>query len=1079
MQDLDPPLAARPPVPPIPTRPPRPPRPPRSSSRPRIKRTSSPRPAARRPSTVTSASGLEAFEDADDGLGGRAEPASTAPPPRAPLAGRPTPREHSRTASLSRCDVDALVCVSDSAPFVAQSQAPSPRPAPTNESSALEGGRHEPAEQGVGGRGVAGGDESDLLFAEPRYRRAWQSSGPVKIALPRPVAPGQLEPLDVSYDDRSPGAASSYSPPPRRVSIYNLVEVSESPVEGAHSPPTSPPLDDDLFALASAPRTRRSPRLASSLPTTSNFSAGYVPRPPVLSSSHLATLPPSPDPIPRPPTAPASLKPPPTSRRSSGGLSSSKSARRLSALLSSSFGLGRSRTGLVHPSEGDEQPTPRAKGPTRPRPRTSDGLSSFQLPPGLANGGFPVADEPPSPQPLRTSSPSPVHRLPSPVADPALASLARSSAFGRTWRSTLAPETYQRFSLEHGSVEMRRQEVIFELCETERAFVAGLRGIVALLGAPLRGPDGAWLDMVPHSVSRLLGFLDGIVELHAGISAALDEVRAAQAPVVVRVAQAFAPFVDRLAVHQPYLVRLEGVSALIDDLVAGKLVRPSSLHEHHQQRAREQQQRVDELGHERDGELGAFTRFLRAQSRRPECGGLSLASFLLKPVQRLMKYPLFFRQLCELSPLGHPDHAAALALHASTGAMILALQEVKAREDAYAELKVLVARLRGVPEGFRLANRDRRVELEGALRLVHLSERDRAALEGTSSSSTATLGPALGLGTRRSVHAAGDHSRPISTVSVDSGSSFGSMASASSGSTTTMGSDPSTGPSTPASLLGSSSPPSWSRVLPLTPSSSDKRLSVSGPSPALAPARSAAQGAPSRLRTRARESSVQAWVMSDMLVLAQTSGGEVPKLLKSVKALERERAREGKETLRVLDGVGVSTIAAVKDWSGRTEHDFLVQVDVVPASSKSQPVSSSASTLPTSLFFTLASSTPSSSSQQAPTPAAKQEALFQSWLRALVVPLAHFSTPSSPSRPRRPPRSAVPPTASSPTSYDERALAEESAWWARRLAVVRRELDEAARLKDAAADVAARPARVQLGTGLGIESAAFRRRTSG
>ena len=577
------------------------------------------------------------FEDADDGLGGRTEPASTSSP-SCPPAGQPVPREHGRNGSLSRCDVDALVCVSDSAPFVA---ARSLAPALAVEMSATSAGRPEPTARDVVGRGAVGGDEpEDVLFAEPRYRRAWQSSGPAKIALPRPVGAVQLESLNVSYDDRSPGAASSYSPPPRLVSIHNLVEVSESPVEGAHSPPTSPPLDDALEALASA--ARRSPRLGSSLPASSAFSAGYVPRPSVSGASHLSAIPPSPEPIPRPPTAPASLEPPPTSRRSSGGLSASKSGRRLSAILSNSFGLGRSRTSLVLPSEADEQRALPQQAPTRPRPRTSDGLSSFQVPPGLAGAGFPLADEPPSPQPLRTSSPSPTGRVPSPVAVPALASLARASAVGRTWRSLLAPEAYQRLSLEHGSVEMRRQEVVFELCETERAFVAGLRGIVALLGTPLRGPDGAWLGMVPQSVSRLFGFLDGIVELHAEVSKKLDEVRAAQAPVVVHIAEAFAPFVDRLAVHQPYLVRLGSVSALIDDLVAGKLVRPSSLHEHQQQLARQQQQ-VDGLERERDGELGAFTRFLRTQSRRPECGGLSLASFLLKPVQRLMKYPLFFR----------------------------------------------------------------------------------------------------------------------------------------------------------------------------------------------------------------------------------------------------------------------------------------------------------------------------------------------------------------------------------------------------------------------------------------------------
>ena len=83
------------------------------------------------------------------------------------------------------------------------------------------------------------------------------------------------------------------------------------------------------------------------------------------------------------------------------------------------------------------------------------------------------------------------------------------------------------------------------------------------------------------------------------------------APVVLRIASTLIPFVPRLEVHQPYLIRFEAVTKLIETLVAD----PSS----------------------------DFGEFIRRQSALPECRGLSLASYLLKPVQRLMKYPLFLR----------------------------------------------------------------------------------------------------------------------------------------------------------------------------------------------------------------------------------------------------------------------------------------------------------------------------------------------------------------------------------------------------------------------------------------------------
>lgn len=162
---------------------------------------------------------------------------------------------------------------------------------------------------------------------------------------------------------------------------------------------------------------------------------------------------------------------------------------------------------------------------------------------------------------------------------------------------------------------MRRQEVIWEMCETERSFVTGLRGVTRVFTLPLRTPDGAWIKGVPIPVSRLLDWLDDILAVHARISDALqlavDTSRLAKNPVVARIADVFLPYVSQLEVHQPYLVRFEAVTQAIDSMTADS--------------------------------ASDFGEFVRMQSSLPECGALSLSSFLLKPVQRLMKYPLFFK----------------------------------------------------------------------------------------------------------------------------------------------------------------------------------------------------------------------------------------------------------------------------------------------------------------------------------------------------------------------------------------------------------------------------------------------------
>jgi hypothetical protein len=66
-----------------------------------------------------------------------------------------------------------------------------------------------------------------------------------------------------------------------------------------------------------------------------------------------------------------------------------------------------------------------------------------------------------------------------------------------------------------------------------------------------------------------------------------------------------------------------------------------------------------------------FAEFLTSQSCRAECKNLPLESFLIKPVQRLLKYPLFFRQILDSLPSGHPhrerlEKAEKLVLAVST-----------------------------------------------------------------------------------------------------------------------------------------------------------------------------------------------------------------------------------------------------------------------------------------------------------------------------------------------------------------------------------------------------------------------------
>ena len=52
-----------------------------------------------------------------------------------------------------------------------------------------------------------------------------------------------------------------------------------------------------------------------------------------------------------------------------------------------------------------------------------------------------------------------------------------------------------------------------------------------------------------------------------------------------------------------------------------------------------------------------FQDFLIRQQALPECRGLQLQSYLIKPVQRLTKYPLFWKDILKNTPHTHPDRA--------------------------------------------------------------------------------------------------------------------------------------------------------------------------------------------------------------------------------------------------------------------------------------------------------------------------------------------------------------------------------------------------------------------------------------
>ncbi|BEJ04792.1 hypothetical protein CcaverHIS641_0206090 [Cutaneotrichosporon cavernicola] len=229
-----------------------------------------------------------------------------------------------------------------------------------------------------------------------------------------------------------------------------------------------------------------------------------------------------------------------------------------------------------------------------------------------------------------------------------------------------------------GAMEVKRQEIMWEMSETEAAFVRSCRDVIRLFVAPLREAQGDWMKGLPAGVCDLFEALEAIHITHTDISTAQQIARRRSDVVeIAAFVDQFETWVARLAVHERYLMLFNTVVAQIEEA------------------ARDQ--------------ASIFGEFLRLQTRDKALGSLSLGSMLLKPVQRITKYTLFLKRLLAATPSTHKSNRALLGLIASTESIIGRLEACKAREDDFLQLISLEERLDDLPGNFDIAIRGRRL----------------------------------------------------------------------------------------------------------------------------------------------------------------------------------------------------------------------------------------------------------------------------------------------------------------------------------------------------------------------------------
>ncbi|KAI9490777.1 Dbl homology domain-containing protein [Zychaea mexicana] len=285
-----------------------------------------------------------------------------------------------------------------------------------------------------------------------------------------------------------------------------------------------------------------------------------------------------------------------------------------------------------------------------------------------------------------------------------------SAATTLTWRATLGPEDNELVS-SLSSKQIQYQELLHEFVMTEETYLSDLQLVTQVFVTDLQP---SWNNL-PEPIQRTFESLHVIIEFHTAVVANLRECQSAQPPLIVGdVVERFRNYeIYKIPhifnVYKEYFANFESAN----DLIAKSLSNPQN------------------------ASLKALGQYVQERCLYPECRSLTLQSFLLKPVQRLMKYPLFLK-----SQIGcFEENDGAIHQHvqcmSEMDAAIRSIEEYKIQAEQSLRLSDLGERIRNLKEiGIQLNQPHRRLVHEGPLILVpSLSSSSSSSSSPTSSSS--------------------------------------------------------------------------------------------------------------------------------------------------------------------------------------------------------------------------------------------------------------------------------------------------------------------------------------------------------
>ncbi|KAI8989455.1 Dbl homology domain-containing protein [Pilobolus umbonatus] len=269
----------------------------------------------------------------------------------------------------------------------------------------------------------------------------------------------------------------------------------------------------------------------------------------------------------------------------------------------------------------------------------------------------------------------------------------------RTWKESIE---YNVDILERLSPkDIKCQEILYEIILTEQIYVDDLVLIYKVFIEDCLKWAGL-CDLLKCFFTNL----SEILHVHLDLLKEFKCYQADSYPMLYSITPIFDSFKEKLQLYTNYLTNYEKVTHIITTSI----------------------QDQDELG-----------KFISRRSLWKEFKSLPLTSYLLKPMQRIMKYPLFFKSLSDCLPIFHYDKPGVEYTLNALDNMLKYFEEKQEEAETLAKMESLASRIEGLEEKrINLVEPGRRLIYEGYLKLIPTTKKSLSPIPSDSDISMAT-----------------------------------------------------------------------------------------------------------------------------------------------------------------------------------------------------------------------------------------------------------------------------------------------------------------------------------------------------